>query len=141
MEKMIDLAEKMATRSTQDRFKTGCVIFSKKGKIVSKGWSHVSEARLAEYWSIHAELHAVIRASHSKDLHGATAYIVTLSGKSGEKTMAQPCRACAAVLHAAGVKNVVFTFWDGSVQDMNLADTPESVFKRYRQNGELRQVA
>ncbi len=132
----IALATKMATRSPQGRFKTGCVIIGKKGEILSKGWSHLSEARMAEYFSVHAELHALLRTAYRPSLEGGIAYIVTKSGKSGDLTMARPCRACAAALYAAGIKKIVFTWWDGSVKEVDLDKAEQPTFKLYPRGNE-----
>jgi len=98
-----------AERSGIKTFSTGCVIVNFDGSVVSEGWSHYSQLRLANYRSIHAEVHAILRCERKAWLNGATAYIVTIRNKSGNIGLAKPCGQCAVYLHQVGVRNVVFT--------------------------------
>jgi deoxycytidylate deaminase len=95
------------TRSRIKRHKTGAVITDSKGKIVSLGWSHMTMVSRARYYSMHAELHAILRAN-PKRLNGATIYIATVC-KSGNVTSAKPCDACEAIIREVGIKSVVYT--------------------------------
>lgn len=105
---MLPKAIKVAKRSTIKRFKTGAVIVDRNGAIVSLGWSHMTDRRMAQYYSMHAELHAILRAEKSR-LKGATMYVATIVGKSGNVTSAKPCPACEGVIASVGIKDVVFT--------------------------------
>lgn len=92
------------------RFKTGAVIVGKDGKLLSVGWSHMTDRIMKEYHSMHAECHAILRARATrKPLRGATIYVATLSGKSGSVTSAKPCRACKALILAVGITEVIYT--------------------------------
>jgi deoxycytidylate deaminase len=105
---MIDLAVKMAKRSNVRTHKTGAVIVSRHGEIISKGWSHPTERRLRQTpFSIHAELHAILRSPREK-LRGATIYVATLT-KGGNITNSKPCEACTAIIREVGIAHVVYT--------------------------------
>jgi deoxycytidylate deaminase len=105
---MIEEAAKIASRSCIRTHKTGAIIADKWGNIISNGWSHVPTQRIKKR-SLHAELHALARGRHSKDLRGAYCYVATLGGKSGNVTDARPCLHCAIALRAAGIIVVRFT--------------------------------
>ena len=97
----------VAERSPLLRFHTGCVIVDKKGRIISTGWSHRSETRMASTpYSIHAEHHALRRAGVG--VSGGTAIVATKS-RRGNWTNSMPCRECARLLEDAGIEHVVFT--------------------------------
>src|SRR5262245_23863470 len=94
------LAVTIARRSPQQKYKTGCVIVNAKGP-VSYGWSHKSQLRLGQYYSVHAELHALIRAN-GIDLPGCRAFVATIS-QAGNLTTAKPCTRCAELMNEAGI--------------------------------------
>ena len=97
----------VAERSPLLRFHTGCVIVDKKGRIITTGWSHRSETRMASTpFSIHAEHHALRRAG--VDVSGGTAVVATKSRK-GNWTNSKPCPECARLLKDAGIENVIYT--------------------------------
>lgn len=98
----------MASRSTIKRHKTGAVIVDGKGALVSAGWSHMTLVHRAQYYSMHAELHAILRAD-PKRLRGSTIYVACVAGKSGNITSAKPCGACEAIIREVGITAVVFT--------------------------------
>lgn len=108
--KHIKTAEYYAKRSGIKTFSTGAVIILPKIDYqVSEGWSHFSYYNLANYRSIHAELHAILRNNYRKTLRGTTCYICTIRNKSGNIGLAKPCEHCMACLYEVGVKTVVFT--------------------------------
>ncbi|MCY7866046.1 cytidine/deoxycytidylate deaminase family protein [Bacillus spizizenii] len=104
----LDIAEKVAERSTCDRLHVGAVIVKDK-LIVSTGYNgsiqgqdHCSDAGhlLNEQGrcvrTIHAEQNAIIFASRD-ELQGATAYVTH-----------EPCETCTKLLIQSGVKRIVF---------------------------------
>jgi deoxycytidylate deaminase len=102
----LEIAKKIAGRSSLKRYKTGCVIV-RNGKILSMGWSHYGEQRLKEYRSIHAELHAIRRAGASVDLTNSVFYIATRSER-GTFTTGKPCHVCQRLINNLGA-HVEFT--------------------------------
>lgn len=106
---MIEHAIKIARRSSTGKYMMGCVIESNvNSRLVSNGWSHVPNIKRWRLYSLHAELHALLRMRHVLLDHG-TAYIAAISRKSGNYTTARPCRDCALALYSAGVNRVVYT--------------------------------
>lgn len=103
----LDLAVTVASRSPFTRFRTGCVLTSLDAHEVV-GWSHPSELRLASYLSIHAEMHAMMRADPLHVRRYDAAFIATLTRK-GNTTFAAPCVECASNLRDFGVRYVYFT--------------------------------
>jgi deoxycytidylate deaminase len=95
----LELAKKIATRSSLRRYRTGCVIV-RGDVVIATGWSHFSEQNLREYRSIHAEVHAIRRAGGLAKLAGSVFYIATLSERN---TIAKgnPCECCSRLIEKA----------------------------------------
>ena len=107
-EYFLDIAEKVAERSTCDRLHVGCVIVKDK-KIISTGYNgsirgmdhcddvgHLMDEGGHCIRTIHAEQNAIIFADRHL-LQGATAYVTD-----------EPCHLCTKLLVQAGVKRIVF---------------------------------
>lgn len=114
-ERMIRLAARMAEKS-QHRFQRVGVIIAKGNRIIGVGINKYRTHPQQINWhteknsnSIHAELDGVIS---SGDIRGTTIYVVRVL-KSGECSMAKPCRECQKIIESAGIKRVVYTTWDG----------------------------
>lgn len=104
----MDIAEKVATRSTCDRLHVGCVIVRGR-RIVSTGYNgsvsgedhcdevgHLYNEQGRCIRTIHAEQNAIIFAD-GDDLVRSTAYVTH-----------QPCENCAKLLIQSGVERVVY---------------------------------
>ena len=101
----------VALRSPLLRFHTGAVLLDRAGRIISSGWSHRSETRMASTpYSIHAEHHALRRAG--VDVDGGTAIVATRS-RRGNWTNSRPCPECARLLADAGIEHVIYTTPEG----------------------------
>lgn len=108
----LNLALYYARRSPIKSFQTGAVIFDREG-LVSAGWAHYSALlTLKKFRSIHAELHATLRAPRER-LIGSTVYVGMIRRKSGNVGVARPCENCLSILHEVGVKEAVFTSDEG----------------------------
>lgn len=118
--KVLDRAVSIAKRSPQKRFMTGAVII-KNGKEISTGWSHVSNLRLSNLYSIHSEIHALARGRHS-NLKDAIAYVATISRKSGNLTLAKPCLSCAIALYSVGIRRAVYTIDNANYGVLDLTE-------------------
>jgi tRNA(Arg) A34 adenosine deaminase TadA len=103
-------AMSVARRSNLKRFYTGAALFDAAGELVSRGWSHTTEVRFANYRSMHAEHHAMRRAPFS--VERGVAAVATLSAR-GNWTYSMPCEECAALLDRAGILKVYFTTPNG----------------------------
>lgn len=128
----LDRAAYIAERCTFKRFKVGAVLV-KQDRVISEGWAHVPQMRLANTRSMHAEIHALARGRH-QNLHGATIFVATVSRKSGNRTNSRPCVSCAAALRAAGVRLAVYTIAGGK-QEMFDLDAPFRNLKLYSPDG------
>jgi len=104
---MIEEAIKIAKRSRSGKYQMGCVI-ARDGIILSNGWAHIPVQRNWKLYSMHAEMHALVRGRRST-LEGATAFIAAVSKKSGMYTIARPCYDCVIALRAAGIMEVAYT--------------------------------
>lgn len=110
---MIDEAIKIAKRSTHAKHQTGCVIVDVSSKtpiIVSNGWSHKGNWDYGTgLYSVHAEIHALVRCKHLELNSNYVAYVATIARKSGNVVNSESCLTCATALVAAGITQVVFT--------------------------------
>lgn len=96
----------------------GAVIVSKRGEIISDGCAHTPNIRMAEFTSIHAEIHALGRGRHS-ELQGATAYVMAKARKSDNVVTGKPCISCAIALRTAGIERVYYSSPNG-FKELNL---------------------
>lgn len=117
----IEHAISIAKRSQLKKHRTGCVIY-RDDTFVSNGWSHTGHWRVNQPYSVHAEIHAILRGRHM-ELGDSVAYIATVSG-SGKITKAAPCLACATTLVGYGIESVVYTRSGGGTSSMYL---PEAI--------------
>jgi len=113
----LSLASDRASRSDFMHHRTGCVIV-KGDSVVGDGWSHVPSVRYSQYRSVHAELHALIRA-HKPNLLDSIAHIITLT-KANRWTNAKPCLRCLELLIDAGVSSVIFSIGDNLTCTLDL---------------------
>ena len=104
---MIEEAIKIAKRSSTGKYMMGCVIV-RNNEIISNGWAHIPTQRNWRLYSMHAEMHALVRGRRS-DLQDAHIYIAAISRKSGMLTNARPCLDCVIALRAAGIFNCHYT--------------------------------
>ncbi len=140
---MIEEAIKIAKRSSTGKYAMGCVIVDQDHwEVISNGWSHVPNIKEWRLYSLHAELHALVRMRRNY-VKNPVAYIAAISRKSGNYTLAKPCRDCAIALHSAGIFLVQYTvggsfgpmpeqastedIWLGEVMDERNIDS----FKQY----------
>lgn len=103
-------ALRLARRSGIRTFHTGAVIFDpRSGEALSNGWSHYSLRTPRKFRSIHAELHALIRAPKRDALRGSHIAVATIRAKSGNTGLARPCSLCTDLLYEVGVRRAFFT--------------------------------
>lgn len=106
----LSLAEAASTRATCDRLHVGCVLVRNNRQLVT-GYNgslpgdahcddvgHILDANGSCIATMHAEQNAIAQAAElGVSVAGATAYLTD-----------SPCRLCARLLFAAGVRRVVF---------------------------------
>lgn len=98
-----------ANRCHNRKHKTGCVLYSKNGEFLGGGWAHDGEWSYGGLYSVHAEVHAVLRARKKHNLKGSTAYVATYASRSGIPTLSKPCLNCATTLVGYGIDSVIYT--------------------------------
>lgn len=103
----LEYAAATAHRSTIKSFHTGAVLVNR-GTLVSAGCSHYSSLRLVRYRSIHAEMHALMRAN-PEECVGADAFVATVRCKSGRIGLGKPCAFCLTLLDEAGIRRIFYT--------------------------------
>lgn len=128
-EKNINLASVIARRSHNKKHKTGCVIAYPGDEVISTGWSHSGVWCIGDLYSVHSEIHAILRGRHV-NLEGCVAYISTLT-KSGKRTSAKPCVSCATALVAYGIDYAICTTSTGDIEVVHLLEAIDTL-KEYR---------
>jgi deoxycytidylate deaminase len=103
------LAEDILHRSSC-HVQVGAVIADHHG-IFSWGWNHSGPTG----FGIHAEIHALVRANHSR-LRGATLYVAGQRRRNGKFVPALPCPECARA--TAKVGKIVWRDTDGKWRTM-----------------------
>lgn len=129
----LEFAARQAINSQIVKHKTGAVIANVNGDPISHGWSHYGERTLAiykQYRSVHAELHAIIRAPRRDDLVGGTIYIATVRARTNTIGLAKPCMLCENLLYEVGISRVIFTTNAGKWEEFNLTRPRKSATMR-----------
>ena len=97
-------AEKQANRSVFLKFKTGAVLIDRKGNIVGKGCSHVTESASPRN-SIHAENHALMSIGR---VEGLMCLTVTINKSGNFAWSSKPCASCVHLMFKAGIERVIY---------------------------------
>ena len=121
----ISLASKVAEQSDYGKFRHGAVLV--KGNSVRN--VSCNKHRHCNFGTrfresntgiptLHAELGAILGMDRSVT-QGATVYVVRIN-REGTPRMSKPCPMCESALKHVGVKRVVYTDRDGSIENMIL---------------------
>lgn len=148
----IEFARLVAKKSTCKRCEVGCVI-TKNNRVISNGYNgslkglkHCKDHfkgcsdinsesfkeehhKFAQKYEVHAEQNAIafIAKHGSQEIDGATAYI-TLS----------PCRECAKLLAASGIKRVVYDeLYDRDTEGISLLKEYGIQVEQFEDHGDL----
>lgn len=106
----IIMAAKIAKRAPNKSFRLGAVLM-RGGNVLSRGHNIMASDK-----SIHAEAMCVNKADNA---NGAT-MVVTRIRKDGKLSSSKPCESCMKMLIDAGIKKIVFTKSDGSIETLRL---------------------
>ena len=121
----ITLATKVAEQSDYGKFRHGAVLV--KGNSVRNVSCNKQRhcnfgKRFREHHTgdatLHAELGAILGMDRTKT-QGATVYVARINS-DGERRMSKPCPMCEAAMRHVGVKKVVYTDRDGTIESMRL---------------------
>lgn len=107
MNKYLEKALETA-KTSKCRYKHGCVVVSKRGKILAVA-TNKRVANPQTNWRsshIHAEFAALIAAG--KEAHRGVVYVARVS-PSGRPAPSQPCKKCQGLIERFGIASVVFT--------------------------------
>lgn len=126
---------KATERCPHRRHMVGAVIVNRNNEVISDGCAHTPTERLAEFTSIHAEIHALGRGRY-RGLQGATAYVMAMARKSGNVVVGRPCVSCAIAMRAAGIQTVFYSTGEGKYAELNL-EQDLSWLKVYRKGERL----
>ncbi len=85
------------------------------GSIIKVGWNHSF---------IHAE-HSVLNRAWRSDVEGTTLLVIRVR-KDGSLGMAKPCHLCMSRLSQAGIKKIIFSNNDGSLESLKLASNNDA---------------
>lgn len=96
---------RIAGRSPLSRYKTGALIVYR-NEVLATGWSHYG-MRLSSMYSVHAELHSLLRSRHL-GLSGSEIYIATVRPGTERVVMSKPCANCVHALLAAGIETAFY---------------------------------
>jgi len=120
------LAKRVATQSEHDHFKHGAVLV-KGGSVINTACNKDKYKRFGNRFrntkacghaTHHAELGCVLGLDRSLT-SGATIYVVR-TNRNGEFRMSKPCLMCEEALRFCGVKKVVYTTDEDSVEKHRL---------------------
>lgn len=100
-----DEAERQALRSHLSHHRTGAVIFDKRGRILSKGCSHVGEKK--HRWT-HAEEYACSRMWPAYTSLDAHCIIVTVTKGGGWAWSSRPCGMCLNMLNHYNIQYATY---------------------------------
>jgi deoxycytidylate deaminase len=109
-ESFLDLALKVAEKSSYRKARMGCVI-TKGGRIVGIGINKLSPGKLkhpayGDHKNLHAELDA-IRSAEKDSLHGSVLYIAGYT-KANNFLLSRPCEICMTVIAQFGIRKVIY---------------------------------
>jgi len=121
----ITLATKVAEQSDYGKFRHGAVLV--KGSSVrnvscnKQRHCHFGKRFRAPHTgnaTLHAELGVILGIDRTKT-QGATVYVARINS-DGARRMSKPCSMCEAAMRHVGVKKVVYTDRDGTIESMRL---------------------
>lgn len=105
-------------------YKIGCVIFSRKGQILSQGYNKINLTnpkvpRQYQKWhnSIHAEVDAIVKAKVK--LKGETLIVLRVNGNN-EIRNSKPCEKCWQLIRNVGIRFVYCGTSNGQIHKMKV---------------------
>jgi deoxycytidylate deaminase len=113
------LAKQIAELSDHPTYKMGALIGKQRPVAIGANMmkSHPVFADGERWYSIHAEMKALVNAKCSVDGHDIYVY---REDAEGNPALAKPCDECMAVLIEAGIKNIYFSNAEGSFSVIRL---------------------
>ncbi len=111
--KLFSTAREASICSDHDQHKLGCVIFDKRGKVISVGHNLLNKThpllrRYDAFKTLHAEASALLFYKHPEHFKGAS-LLVYRETKNGKLANARPCHMCTKLIKLYGLKRVYYT--------------------------------
>jgi len=100
------MAIKAASDTRLCKFKHGCIIYDKKGNILSIGRNIPHYCPSYPSLLLHAEADAILKCNRS-DLKNANLLVVRVS--KNKLRNSKPCKHCMSLISEAGIKNVYYS--------------------------------
>ena len=121
----ITLATKVAEQSDYGKFRHGAVLV-KGSSVRNLSCNKQRHCHFGKRFrdphtgnaTLHAELGVILGMDRTKT-QGATVYVARINS-DGERRMSKPCPMCEAAMRHVGVKKVVYTDRDGTIESMRL---------------------
>ena len=121
----ITLATKVAEQSDYGKFRHGAVLV-KGSSVRNVSCNKQRHCHFGKRFrdphtgnaTLHAELGVILGMDRTKT-QGATVYVARINS-DGERRMSKPCPMCEAAMRHVGVKKVVYTDRDGTIESMRL---------------------
>lgn len=107
MNKHLEKALEVA-KTSKCRYKHGCVVVSRRGKVLSVATNKKVADPKTQWRSshIHAEFAALVAAG--KEANKGFIYVARVNSR-GRPASSQPCKKCQGLIERFGISNVVFT--------------------------------
>jgi deoxycytidylate deaminase len=117
---LIDTCIKCAGDVSLSRFHHGCVIYNKRGKVLSTGFNKIRFNPLLSHYDypkclLHAESDAILK-SNRKDLKNSNLLVIRL-GKN-KLCNSKPCKHCMSMIYEVGIKHVYYSDVDGMIKQL-----------------------
>lgn len=108
------MATKAALNATLLKYKHGCVIYDKRGNIISIGNNKRKKSRFGCYeFTTHAEIDAILK-SDINDLRGYNLLVVRIGNT--KLCNSAPCNNCLNIINKVGIKNVYYSNRNGNIE-------------------------
>ena len=126
VKRYLTLAHRVASQSAHDHFKHGAVLV-KGGSVLNTAFNkdnynrfgnRFRDTRSCGHATHHAELGCVLGLDRSIT-NGATLYVVR-TNRQGKFRMSKPCIMCEEVMKFCGVKKVIYTTGEDSIEKRRL---------------------
>lgn len=113
----VAMATKAALNATLLKFKHGCVIYDKRGNIISVGNNKLRKSKYGVYeFTTHAEIDAIVKTLVD-DLRNYNLLVVRI-GKT-KMCNSKPCVNCLKIINKVGIKNIYYSDKNGEIKKWN----------------------
>lgn len=120
--KILSLAKQTSKCSDHHSFHIGCVIYDKKGRVLSVGYNHLHKThpllrRYDQHKTLHAECSAILGYRNPEHFKNAT-ILVYREQKNGELANSRPCHMCLNIIKLYKFKKLLYTTENGIQEEV-----------------------